>query len=459
MQQMEQLKEMLALKVPEGAPCFVVCTPLITERLKYTCCFIFNHVLRADFRLTSATDEKTGENEFLINYSFREADGVFRVKPHTLLTDEAMLGRHPEAQFRGGQIYFFSNTENHTGLHFDIFSAVFYFISRHEEWQDFQPDRHGRFEAEASLLYKNQYHLKPVVDQWIMEFNLALRRVYPKLKFPLKKFRALSTIDVDNLFAYKGKGLLRNIGGAGKDLVRFDLRAVGERFMVMTGLRKDPFDVYGHLTDLCAETGIPLVFFFLMRHGTRYDRTIDPDRGVFEPVIKKLRQCRSFIGLHPSYHAFSNSGMTGGEARLLAGISGNTIRFSRQHYLRFDIRTTPQVLMDNGIFADFSMGFASSTGFRAGTSHPFYYYDFRHEKATSLLFVPFCVMDGVFTVYNKADPRSALVTVLAMAAEVKKTGGIFTFVFHERTFSNRLYRGFGTMYKNLILKLSELEKQ
>src|SRR3954469_16024587 len=141
MQQMEQLKELLGLKVPEGAPCFVVYSPVISERLRYTCTFIFNHVLQANFRVTSRSEEKAGSNEYMVNYSFREIAGAFRIKPHTLLTDEAMLSRSPEAQFRGGQIYFFSNTETLAGLHFDLFSAVFYFISRHEEWQDFQPDR------------------------------------------------------------------------------------------------------------------------------------------------------------------------------------------------------------------------------------------------------------------------------------------------------------------------------
>src|SRR5688572_7311673 len=111
MHQIEQLKDLLALKVPEGAPCFVIYSPAITGRLRYTCSFVFNHVLRSNFRLTSSQEEKAGENEYLVNYSFREIANAFRIKPHTLLTDETMMGRYPEAQFRGGQIYFFSNTE------------------------------------------------------------------------------------------------------------------------------------------------------------------------------------------------------------------------------------------------------------------------------------------------------------------------------------------------------------
>ncbi len=97
------------------------------------------------------------------------------------------------------------------------------------------------------------------------------------------------------------------------------------------------------------------------------------------------------------------------------------------------------------------MGFASQIGFRAGTSQPFYYYDFSVEKKSELLFVPFCAMDGAYFVYNKITQSEALDSLMKMAKEVKKVNGLFISVFHERTFYSELYNGFGDVYKTLHL--------
>jgi hypothetical protein len=101
--------------------------------------------------------------------------------------------------------------------------------------------------------------------------------------------------------------------------------------------------------------------------------------------------------------------------------------------------------------ADFSMGFASGAGFRAGTTQPFYFYDFKKEEGTEFLFVPFCAMDGAYFVYNNVSAETAFKELLSLKNEVRKVNGIFLSVFHERTFAEHLYPGFGEMYKKLLL--------
>ena len=46
--------------------------------------------------------------------------------------------------------------------------------------------------------------------------------------------------------------------------------------------------------------------------------------------------------------------------------------------------------------------------------------------------------------------------MLEMAKEVKNVNGLFITVFHERSFSDHLYQGFGTLYKNLYSSIKEL---
>jgi hypothetical protein len=66
------------------------------------------------------------------------------------------------------------------------------------------------------------------------------------------------------------------------------------------------------------------------------------------------------------------------------------------------------------------------------------------------------VMDGVYTVYQHTDPDAALKDMLRLAAEVEQVKGFFTTVFHERSFSDHLYKGFGTLYKKLHAEAKEI---
>jgi hypothetical protein len=100
------------------------------------------------------------------------------------------------------------------------------------------------------------------------------------------------------------------------------------------------------------------------------------------------------------------------------------------------------------------MGFATGTGFRAGTSLPFHWYNFEEEKNENLVFVPFCAMDGVWSVYGKADPATALGELEALAEDIRRQKGIFMSIFHERSFSDHLYPGFGALYKKLHSQVS-----
>jgi hypothetical protein len=189
---------------------------------------------------------------------------------------------------------------------------------------------------------------------------------------------------------------------------------------------------------------------------------LNPKSPAFKNVFTTLKKYASpstgsgvFVGLHPSYNSSVDEAILKQEVTDLSKTLGEPVNISRQHYLRFNIKSTPKHLLQNGIIADFTMGFASHPGFRAGTSQPFYYYDFASEQKTDLLFVPFCAMDGAYLVYDKITPEDTLNSLLQLATEVKKVKGLFITVYHERTFYNELYKGFGEIYKKLYFNISK----
>lgn len=449
---------LLATGVKEDAPAFIIYCENNTERLSYTCDFIFNRVLKVNYLITHSLAEFQNASYFKINYSREKLPGIVQIIPAPLLFETGISETKPSATYKNDMVYFFTTNAAacEETFQFDLFSAVFYFISRLEEWQPFEKDRHQRFEAKASLLFGNNFHLKPVVDLWIMEFKKFFQETHGSMQFPPKQFQIISTLDIDNLFAYKNKGVMRTLGACLKDAVKFDFWNLRERIKTVLGKTKDPFDIYEEVSEFCAGRQIPLICFFLFRTGTPHDRTVNPRSAAFKKVIDILKSSGAFIGLHPSYDSAYANQLLSTECGLISEHHGGPVSISRQHFLRFDIRTTPGLLMQNGIVYDATMGYASAPGFRAGTSHPFYYFDFSKEKKAELLFLPFCAMDGAYLVYEKTETDAACESMLRLAAEIKNAGGFFTSVYHERSFSNHLYPGFGSLYKNLHLRLKEL---
>lgn len=457
----QSLYTLFDLNVASQAPLIEIYTEQHLPRLNYVCQFIFELTLNVPFRIIHDLEEfETINNSLKINYSETACTAqFFQVVPSGLLQQKEISEAKPSAIVKNGMIYFYPSNakpESEKLCHFDVFSAVFYCISRMEEWQQFEQDIHQRFEAPSSFLYQHKFHLKPVVDIWIEELRSDLKAIYPNVKFPEKKFKTISTIDVDNLFAFKSKGWMRTLGASARDILKRDFVNLRLRWMVMAGLMNDPFDVYKEVSEFCFEERIPLIWFFLFNTGNAYDRTVNPRSNSFLKVFSDLKENHALFGLHPSYYSAYKNGVLKSELENLSQKSNEHITLSRQHYLRFDIRTTPALLLKEGIIADFTMGFASYPGFRAGTSRPFQYYDFTKEAPTDLLFVPFCAMDGAYTVYDLADPDAALNSMLRLAKEVKQVNGLFITVFHERTFFDHLYMGFGTLYKKLHSRVKEL---
>ncbi|MBA3679944.1 MAG: hypothetical protein H0W73_01965 [Bacteroidetes bacterium] len=443
----KSLHTLLDLEINSTAPCFIIFSEEVSSRLKYVSEFIFKHVLKVNVNITNSVSEFENSSLFKINYSQKTIADSFQIIPSTLLSEKGVSENKPGAICKNDLIYFFETKEN-ANFGYDIFASVFYFISRYEEWQSFEADAHGRFEAKASVLFSNNLHLKPVVDNWILELRSELEKFYTTLNFPVNKFKVISTIDVDNLYAYKAKGFLRTTGAICKDILKGDLTNLKRRMSVLKNREKDPFDIYSEVSELCAAKNIPLFYFFLFRTGNKYDRTVDPRSTVFTEVTERVKKRSAIIGLHPSYYSSQDKNLLKEEIETFSKNAGLSVNLSRQHYLRFDIKTTPALLIENGIVADFTMGFASNVGFRAGTSFPFYYYDLNCEEQKDLLMVPFCAMDGSYFVYDKIDPDKMLKSLTDLAKEVKKVNGLFVSVFHERTFSNHLYPGYDRIYNN-----------
>lgn len=157
------------------------------------------------------------------------------------------------------------------------------------------------------------------------------------------------------------------------------------------------------------------------------------------------------VGLHPSYFSMQNSALIKKEKERLEGITNTPLKSSRQHYLRFSLPETYQLLIDLEIEEDYSMGYASNVGFRAGTCTPFYFYDLDFEIQTPLKVFPFALMDTTLNDYMKLTPKQSLGRIRDLRNEVKAVNGTFITLFHNETLSDYLrWKGWKRLYESML---------
>jgi hypothetical protein len=82
-------------------------------------------------------------------------------------------------------------------------------------------------------------------------------------------------------------------------------------------------------------------------------------------------------------------------ARIAAALSDpGALAGIRQHFLRFDVRTTWAAQVEAGFAHDSTLGYNEAIGFRAGIAAPFVPWDGVGRRAHRLWEVPLTAMDG-----------------------------------------------------------------
>ena len=191
-----------------------------------------------------------------------------------------------------------------------------------------------------------------------------------------------------------------------------------------------------------------------MSEYTTFDKNISFGNINYKLLIKNVADyCK--VGIHPSYFSLKNELKIKKEKKRLEQIVNFPITKSRQHYLRLDLPETYQNLVDLEIKEDYTMGYASHYGFRAGTCTPFYFYDLDHEIQTPLKVFPFAVMDGTLKDYLNFTAKRSYDTILKLANEVKKVDGTFITLFHNESVGGTgRWKGWKTLYENIMRELS-----
>ncbi len=404
----------------------------INTRVHYIFRFIFE-VLRVPFRFTTKIEEFVAYNGPKFSYTKERLAGEFHIHASGLLDEKGIKTQTFKTGSWEGLPTIF-HTEQNASLPFDLISAIFYLITRYEEYLDFQSDTHNRFDYRNSIAYKMKFLHIPLIDLWIDRFKHLFEEQNPGYHFPepLFKFRPLMAVNISHLF--KHKGLIRQVGGFMDNLFQLNFKNLKHRLLYSFSRKRDPYDNFYKIIALKKKYHHSLISFFLVGSFSDYDHNLPVSRPALRKVIKTMSDY-SEIGLSISYHHFDNEEMIKKEQKSLESIIHKPVTKSRFHYFKQKIPVSYRILDKLEFKDDFSCGYPQIPGFRASTSYPFPFYDLEEEFLTDLIIHPVVISDYHLNFKEKLSPEKALEKLLQTGDTIRKTGGYFQPVFHNSILS------------------------
>lgn len=372
--------------------------------------------------------EDIQDNRIAINYSNERIENTLQIVPNGTLFKKD-LSHFPKVEISmwdENPIFFRSAGD----LPFDLFGAIFFLLSRAEEYANPRRDLHGRFQAEYSV-FSDEIIARPLIDEWLIAFKkLHLKNI--ELEFSERKFQWINTYDIDVAYAFKCRPLSRKIAATLKNLVNGDFHSIKKRFSVLLNGETDPFDTYEFQEEVSRDYLNRTIYFFLLGDKSKYDRNLSFSSNGMKSLIKKVSTYAE-VGIHPTYASVDSPQLLQTEMKRLSPILGKSIDKSRQHFLRFHLPETYRNLIKNGILEDYSMGYADRPGFRSGTCTPHYFFDLKKNEVTGLKIFPLTVMDATLRDYQFLDSKIAAETLRDLVSKVKAVEGTFLSLWHNDT--------------------------
>lgn len=424
-----------------------------SPRLLYISHFIFKELLGLDFAITVDSEFFKNQGGAKINYSDAAIDDrSIWIKNRTLLFEELIIPQTISCfDWNGLKAFYRSGSGD---FPFDIFAASFYLLTRYEEYLPHENDEFGRFDFNNSLAYKEQFLEYPLINIWVRSFAALLTDKFPGLEINTPSFEFIPTYDIDIAFSYKHKGLTRNTGGF--------LRSPSlDRLKVLSGSKKDPFDSYDWMDELHLRFSLhPIYFFLVAEKNSRLDKNILPYKDIMWKLVQK-HAIKYEIGLHPSFQSNDDVYIIRRERSQLFAMMGqelvpNEELRSRQHYIRFSLPRSYQVLIESGVTDDYSMGYGAINGFRASVASSFYWYDLEKEEQTSLRIHPFCFMDANAFYEQQQTPEESFDELMHYYYQTKDINGTLITIWHNNFLgTGRSFKGWKEVYERFIAQVQQ----
>jgi len=399
-------------------------------RITYVLDWIFKERLQSSYELLHPNDARIGF-DMVIGYGTPVENTLFI--PSVGLLQSTGIYQHAlqEGVWENIPILYAAEGD----IPFDLFSAVFFLITRYEEYYSKEQDAHERYLPSESILFKMDCLQRPLVDEWLWAFNKYLEKKF-SCSIQTKPYSCLPSYDIDLVYKYKRKTVFVLIVKLIQSIYKANFRESKQLIRFLLFIETDPYDSFPFIKKLHQKIQLkPLYFLLCALEKTAYDRNVHPHKKWMKKLMRILLEIGN-VGLHPSYYSYNNKVLLNNEKGALENVLEKEIPLSRQHYIRLCLPQTYRILESLSITDDFSMGYASELGFRAGTGRSFLWYDLEKETCSELRVHPFCFMDATAHYYKNLTAEEAFTRLETMNAILKKTNSKLMLVMHNYALGN-----------------------
>ena len=426
----------------------LIYAPKLPNRLQYTFKVVLQNWCgwRVRFTLSRAEYDACEEPKLAYVPSPEAFDGDWLA--HTLLFENELEKEYYETN-QSFKSLFPGGSAISKGI--DWFAAIFFNISRYEEWINPHRDEYGRYEPHESILYKQGLLDRPIVDEWVKDLQTYLIERFPVLASTAfqRRYQAAFSIDVDRPFLYKGRCLFNRIAVLGKSAVEGRWMDFNQHLRVWLKREKDPYDQFESMAYHASLEGYNPIYFFHVGSYEEPDKNVRWDYAAYGRKIRMVAEA----GWHASVRSMSALKYGQKELNKIRTCRREGISRVRQHYLVDELIHRPRQLEEMGITADYSMGYAQQNGFRAGTGYAFPHYDFITESALSIVHVPFAIMESAFQNYLPYQSKEMWQQWDELIQQAKKANSRLEIVFHWHSLSDHgPYEGWRSIFNKLVEK-------
>jgi len=288
--------------------------------------------------------------------------------------------------------------------------------TKKEEYNLTFSDQYDRF---PYYLSSQRNIFDPKVSRFLVENGLHPE--YPDGK----KFAVCLTHDID--FAYPEK--LYPIMGTAKALVKGNLVGAIKTPFSRVNKKWNPWWNFREIMELEAKYNAKSSFYFLALH---------PGEKDFNYKIEDLEEELRFIsdngwevGLHGGYKSYNSFEDIMEKKHRLEKVLGKQVIGYRNHYLKFKVPDTWELLSKAGFKYDATFGYSDCAGFRNGMCHPFRPYNLNTEKEIDILELPLIIMDKTLLNFMHLDVKKAWELVKSLIDKVEQYNGVVTILWHN----------------------------
>ncbi len=286
-----------------------------------------------------------------------------------------------------------------------------------EEYDPILLDQYERFPYYIS---NNRNIFEPVVSKSLIDRGLKIE--YPENK----NFAVCLTHDIDIIQIPNANPVIDVM----RNIYHFRFKDALTRSFYKINSKMNPLWNFKDIMALEEIYGAKSSFYFMSLVKGDLDFNYEPE--YLSQEMGDIIDQGWEVGLHGGHKAYNNLEMLILEKNRLEKSLGKKIIGYRNHFLKFRVPDTWELLKNAGFKYDVTFGHSYCIGFRNGMCHPFKPFSLKTNSEIDILEIPLAIMDmTLYDTYMRLNAKTAWMLIKNLIDTTEKYNGVLTVLWHN----------------------------